>query len=338
MKIKISIILPAYNSAKYINLTIKSILSQSYRQFELIIIVDPSSDNTIQEIKKFKDKRIVLVINKIRLGLSRTLNSGIKKAKSEFIARADSDDFYPKNRLKEQYSYLLKNPTVDIVGANTITFEKNKKIRFYYPQKNDLIKWGMAFFCPFSHPTIMVKKEIFYRYGFYPITKFEDYNFYIKLVDKIKFANIPQFLCYKRKHDENLSTIKDEADRSEESKGYARFILKMYNIRVKKNQVDILIYGTTKRPTKNNVKQTIKIIKTLRNKFIEKFPKEKKSINVDTVLRIIIICLENKSFYNLFINIFYFFTLDKFFFYHFFLKLFNRYILNKHNLVALNEK
>ena len=149
MKIKISIILPAYNSAKYIGFTIKSILSQSCRKFELIIIIDPSSDNTIQEIKKFKDKRIVLLINKSRLGLSRSLNLGIKKAKSNFIARADSDDFYPKNRLKEQYSYLLKNPSVDIVGANSITFEKNKKLRFYYPQKNDLIKWGMAFFVHF---------------------------------------------------------------------------------------------------------------------------------------------------------------------------------------------
>lgn len=327
MKKKISIICPAYNSEKYISSAIKSILNQSFRDFEFIIIVDPSSDNTLQQIKRFKDSRILLIINKRRLGLAASLNLGIKKSTCELIARVDSDDVYLKNRLKKQYDYMKKNPQIDLVGTNAIIKDGKDVKKLFQPLSNNLIKWAMNFRCPFLHPTIMIRKKIFTKYTFYPLKKYEDYHFYLKIIDKIKSANMRDFLCIIRKHENNLSILKNNDDLKENAKIFRECIRNFYGYRLNDEMLEMLIYGNSSNHNSKTIYKTILVLKSMRSKFIEKFPEEKKSINIDVVLKIIIICLKNKSFYNLCANIIYFFRLDKFFFYHFLLKLFNRYIL-----------
>jgi glycosyltransferase involved in cell wall biosynthesis len=337
LKKKISIVCPAYNSAKYIHYTIQSLLNQSFKEFELIIVVDPSIDETIKEIKKFKDKRIVLIVNKSRLGLVKSLNLAIKKSSGDIIARADSDDLYFKDRLKEQYSYLIKNPEIDLVGSDCLVFDDKKKLKFFYPKTNNLIKWGMTFFCPFAHPSIMLRKKIFYKYNFYK-NKVEDYDLYTRLINKIKFENMSGFLCAIRKHESNSSTPKDDTDFLELRKIYKKFIFKMYKLKVKAEVVEILIHGKERVFSKKNLKDSIRVIKELRKRFLKKFPENAAIVNVDVVLRIIVICFKNVSFYNFFSNLAYFFQLDKIFFYHLFLKLINRYLKKKCTLIGVYEK
>jgi len=327
LKKKISIICPAYNSEKYISFAIKSILNQSFRDFEFIIIVDPSSDNTLQQIKRFNDRRILLIINKRRLGLAASLNLGIKKSTCELIARVDSDDVYLKNRLKKQYDYMQKNPQIDLVGTNAIIQDGKDVKKLYQPLSNNLIKWAMNFRCPFLHPTIMIRKKIFTKYTFYPLKKYEDYHFYLQIIDKIKSANMRDFLCIIRKHENNLSILKNNDDLKGHAKIFREYIRNFYGNRLNDEILEMLIHGNSSNHNSKTICKTILALKIMRSKFIEKFPEEKKSINIDVILKIIIICLKNKSFYNLCANIIYFFRLDKFFFYHFLLKLFNRYVL-----------
>ena len=113
----VSIIMPAYNSETYIEKSIESILSQTYKCFEFIIINDGSTDKTRSIIKKYKDPRINLIDNNRNLGLSRSVNKGLKVAKGMFIARHDSDDISLPTRIHDQINFLIANPSIGLCGT-----------------------------------------------------------------------------------------------------------------------------------------------------------------------------------------------------------------------------
>lgn len=119
-KPKITVLMPAYNMECYISQAIESILNQTFRNFELLIIDDAFKDQTSNIVKSYakKDKRIRLIINRENLKLATTLNKGIKKAKADIIARMDPDDISHSDRLRSQFEFLKKHPKVAIVGAN----------------------------------------------------------------------------------------------------------------------------------------------------------------------------------------------------------------------------
>ncbi|MDE1489882.1 glycosyltransferase family 2 protein [Xenorhabdus bovienii] len=105
----VSVIMPCYNSGEYIEQSIQSVLSQNYINFELIIIDDYSSDNSVEKIKKFHDKRIKLIVSKKNGGAGISRNIGIEQAKGRFIAFLDSDDLWKPNKLKDQINFMKEN-------------------------------------------------------------------------------------------------------------------------------------------------------------------------------------------------------------------------------------
>ena len=122
----ISIILATYNNEETISDCIKSILNQTYANFELIIINDCSTDKTDKIIQSFKDKRIIYLKNLTNRGRSNCRNKAIKISKGKFIAIMDGDDISLPNRLSVQVNYLLNNRDIDLVASNVIYFyEKN---------------------------------------------------------------------------------------------------------------------------------------------------------------------------------------------------------------------
>ena len=106
----VSILMPVYNSEKYLREAIKSILNQTFTNFELIIINDGSTDNSLKIIKSFKDNRIKIIKNKGNLGLIKTLNKGIDLAQGKYIARMDADDIAMPKRLEKQIAFFNENP------------------------------------------------------------------------------------------------------------------------------------------------------------------------------------------------------------------------------------
>src|SRR3989339_1903405 len=106
---KISIVMPVYNCEGFLRDAIDSVLKQTFTDFELIIVNDASTDNTLSIIKSYDDLRIAL-INRGKLGLTRALNAGIATARGRYIARMDGDDISLPNRFQKQYDFLEKNP------------------------------------------------------------------------------------------------------------------------------------------------------------------------------------------------------------------------------------
>lgn len=209
---KISVILSVRNQ-KYLTDAVKSILNQTYRNFEFIIVNDGPISLIIP-----KDPRILIINNHKNLGLTKSLNKGLKKAKGEYIARIDADDISYPNRFEEQISYLEKNPNIALVGSwvNLIN-DNNKLIKLkklptsYHQIKSNLIKANQ-----FYHPTLMIRKNVLDKLGFYD-EKFvysQDYELVLRIASKYPVSNISKPLLDYRvnsKHSISYDRVKKQA-------------------------------------------------------------------------------------------------------------------------------
>lgn len=166
----VSVIMSVHNDEKNIGNSIQSILNQSYKNFELLIMDDGSTDDTYKLIKKFSDDRVKILRNKNNIGLTKSLNILIQKSSGEIIARQDSDDISLPLRFEKQLQYLFKN-NVRICTSRAVTKNTKKtipKYSFYLPQKI-VLKYKN----PFIHGTLFVYKKLLEEVGFYD----EDYEF-----------------------------------------------------------------------------------------------------------------------------------------------------------------
>jgi len=208
---KISVLLSVYNSSRFLSETIESILNQSFVDFELIIIDDGSTDNSLKIIKEYqkKDKRIRVISNKKNLGLTRSLNKELKIAKGKYIARIDAGDLVLKERLEKQINFLEKHQNVFLLGAGVIKInEDGKKINSYHPKFSPkritkiLSKRNILY-----HSSIFFRnKEFFYRNKFYYA---QDYDFYLRLLSNgKKIACIPDALIKYRITNNSISLNK----------------------------------------------------------------------------------------------------------------------------------
>jgi glycosyltransferase involved in cell wall biosynthesis len=164
----VSIIMPVKNAEKYVYDSIQSILSQTYRNFEFIIIDDGSTDKTFEVIEKIKDKRIRLFKNENR-GLIEQLNFGINEAKGEFIARMDADDVAIPEKLELQVDFLLSNKDIHLVGTNFDFIDDNGKalMNKRLPEKHNDIEFMMPFIDSVLHSSMLTYKKVLVDAGGY---------------------------------------------------------------------------------------------------------------------------------------------------------------------------
>lgn len=197
----VSVIMPVYNESEYVRNAVESILNQSFRNFEFIIIDDGSTDNTLDIIKNYKDDRII-VFESNHQGIVAQLNYGISQAKYQFIARMDGDDISHPHRLEKQVLFIHKNSDIDIVGTNVIYINNYGRsvIKKEFPENSNSIEYMMPILCSICHPTIMIKKEVLIEMGGYSNIKYvEDYDLFLRmLTKKKKMYNIQEYLHFYR--------------------------------------------------------------------------------------------------------------------------------------------
>jgi glycosyltransferase involved in cell wall biosynthesis len=206
----ISVILPVYNCKEYIKDSVQSILRQTYKNFELIIVDDGSEDGTLDILNSFNDKRIRFYKNKYNRGLIYSLNKALNKSKGRFIARMDADDICEISRFQKQINYFDKNKEISIVGSAVTLIDNNNLVsrKYLYPLNDNLIRWSMFFSCSVCHPTVMIRSHVFKKINGYSFkAKFaEDYNLWFRLIKKkYKFSNLKESLLKLRKHKLNIS-------------------------------------------------------------------------------------------------------------------------------------
>lgn len=196
--VHISVLMPAWNAAVYIGAAIDSVLQQTYTLFELLIINDGSTDDTVNIVQSYTDKRIVL-INTVHAGVSHALNTGLVHARGKFIARFDADDLCMPERLEKQIRFLANNPDYMITGSDAAYMLDNGNHLFDFScaaHEDDTIRKNIYKICPFIHSAVMYRKDIVLKAGGYPVHAhhFEDHLLWIQLSAFGKMHNLPEKL------------------------------------------------------------------------------------------------------------------------------------------------
>lgn len=203
----VSVILPIYNGAAYIGECLDSILHQTWKNFEIIIVDDGSTDNSASIIEKYDDPRIRYTRNSQNKGIVYSLNKGLSQAQGKYIARIDSDDKMHSSRLEKQVQYLEAHPDISLVGSWHYLIDSNGKTIGLkeYPAEDPEIKALLPFMNPFSHPTTMMRRVILNSYQYSDEYKYcEDYELWIRINESHKTANIPDCLTFYRISSNNI--------------------------------------------------------------------------------------------------------------------------------------
>jgi len=193
---KISVLMSCYNTEKYVWKTIESVLSQSFLDFEFIILDDGSTDGTLSVISKYAyiDSRIK-IINKEHTGMTKSLNVGLFQAKGEWIARVDSDDFVLKQRLENQLKYVVAKKGLVCIGGWFIEIDDNGKeiCRYKFPEShNKLMSRLNRGKTPFAHVSSFFNKECALQIGGY-----NEMFYYSQDIDLwLRFSEIGKIGCY----------------------------------------------------------------------------------------------------------------------------------------------
>lgn len=199
-----------YNGMPHLKDAVNSILSQTYRNFEFVIVDDASTDDGIKYLNSLKDKRIRLIRNNKNLGLATSLNIALNKVQGEYIARMDADDISLFDRFKTQLEFLTKHKNIDICGtwvdqidASGETVGEKK-----FPTYDSEIKKRLAWTPSIVHPTLMAKAKFFKEIKYDPRFDYaEEYELLIRAKNKFKMANIPKKLLQWRVWDQRRSKL-----------------------------------------------------------------------------------------------------------------------------------
>ncbi len=205
----VSVIIPVYNGERYVADAIGSILSQSFKDFELILIDDASTDGSLEVLRSQDDQRIRIVRNDVNLGLARTHNRGLDLARGRYLAMLDHDDWSEPERLAKQVAFLDRHEDHVLVGSWAATMDaqgRTRRRRKRYPLSADEIQAGLLFGCCVFHPSITARTEVMraYRYS----DRFaicDDFDLFVRLSRSHKLANLPSVLVRHRRHESRTS-------------------------------------------------------------------------------------------------------------------------------------
>lgn len=206
---KISVVMPVYNSENYLKDAIDSILSQTYTDFEFIIIDDCSSDSSVKIIEEYNDNRIVFLKNEENMGVAKTLNKGLSVCCGKYVARMDSDDISLPERFEKQLRYLEENENTAVVSCGVQTFCEDKIISEsgWSNSEPAKIKKDLFFSCAIAHPTVMMRLSAIKEVGGYDpdYNGVEDYELWCRVSDKYDIASLKDVLFKYRMHEGQVS-------------------------------------------------------------------------------------------------------------------------------------
>jgi glycosyltransferase involved in cell wall biosynthesis len=209
----VSVIMPVMNAEKYLEESLDSILGQTYKDFELIVVSEAgSTDRTDEILDSITDERLRVIKNERPLGLTRSLNRGMFEARGKYLARMDGDDIASPWRLEHQVRFLEANPRIGIAGtAVRFIDEEGKEMGTkYFPQLPGMVAWGLHFDCIIAHPSVMIRREVFEQLGGYSLQAehVEDYDLWLRAMRVTDLSNLYEVLLDYRVHPGSASRRK----------------------------------------------------------------------------------------------------------------------------------
>ncbi|KAF1326751.1 putative Glycosyll transferase family 2, partial [Globisporangium splendens] len=254
----ISVVMPVHNVAKYIERALVSIMTQTYKHLEILVIDDASTDATPELVARLQDQdpRIQYVRNDTNVGVAASLNKGFALAKGRYIARMDGDDISLPERIERQWNYLQEHQDVSIVGTSVLLLRERDENSPHsmqrletavYPTSPLVTKWRMLFGCFVAHPSVMLRRQVLEtlaRHGeacyLSSQTTSEDYELWLRCLfhHNLCIQSMGDALLIHRKHASNVSTTRRDHQVEETQTIAARVI---QSIMVATNEADSVV-------------------------------------------------------------------------------------------------
>ncbi len=275
---KISVLMPAYNAEKFIDKAIKSILSQTFTDFEFIIINDGSTDNTEEIILSFTDSRIRYVKNETNIKLIQTLNKGIELARGKYIARMDSDDISTPQRLELQYQFMEGNPHIGASSGLIYTIsEDGNKIGHsnqYLCTTPTSCIFSSLLRTPISHPSAFIRTDILKKIKYSndkAALHIEAFVLWGDIIENgYQIAILEKPLVYYRNNSQSISHKYKELQMRNHAKFSKIHIERCLNMKIEQKAVDDL-FITDSTITIRRLNMALKQVDNLYHKFTEKY-------------------------------------------------------------------
>lgn len=209
---QVTIILPVYNGERYLREAIDSVLAQTYRDFELWVCNDGSTDGTVAIVDSYADPRVKRIDNPHNMGLVATLNHAFSLVQSPYIARMDDDDLWHPEKLELQMTLLESRPDVGVCGTSIHKFGEIDLVHLF-PEESDALKVGLLFYCMMSHPSVVYRRKMLvetgltYRQDYFPA---EDYKMWVDVLQHSHIHNLQQPLVEYRQYGGQICRQKKE--------------------------------------------------------------------------------------------------------------------------------
>lgn len=233
---KVTVLLPTYQSEKYLQETVESVLHQTFSDFELLVIDDASTDNTLKILHTFQDFRIRIMQGPCK-GLAEALNKGMQYANGEYIARIDADDMMTPQRLEKQVIYMDAHPSVAVCGGWQQYFGLSTFLHAP-PESYQQCRANLLFRCDLCHSTLMLRKDVFLQNHLFYNSDYaaEDFELWTRVLDFGEITNLSQILGYYREDGESITSQKKEVLNRQQSKIIAATLRRNLQIELSQQQ------------------------------------------------------------------------------------------------------
>lgn len=227
---RVTVLMPVFNGAEYLQEAIESILRQSFGDFEFLIVDDGSSDESAAVAERCADPRIRLVRNGTNRGLVASLNLGLDLARGDYVARMDADDISMRDRLQRQVDFMEGHPDVAVCGSWLEAFEGRKGTLWPPPLEDAEIKCGLLFESVIYHPTVMLRKSALLEGAVRYDSAFphaEDYELWERMARSCRLANLGVVLLRYRLHGRSVGRREGEAQALSAGRVRERFLARL---------------------------------------------------------------------------------------------------------------
>ena len=216
---RISVVMAVRDGEPYLRAAIDSLRAQVFRDFELIVIDDGSTDRSGEIVRNIEDPRIRLITNERNLGLAASLNRGVEAAAGEFIARLDADDLAAPERLARQVAFMDANPDVALLGSWYVEMAADGTSLAHrrLPTEHWDLRWHLCITCPFVHSAVLWRRHLVAdRIGRYDeqLRYGEDFELWRRIAERLRVANLPAYLIRLRLHEESMTSTYDPLARA----------------------------------------------------------------------------------------------------------------------------
>lgn len=205
---KVSVLMPVYNAGPFVEEAVRSVLQQTFADFELVVMDDGCTDDTLYRIAQFKDPRIRVIHNERNVGIARTLNRALDLIRTEWIARMDADDVCEPDRLATQVAFMRAHPNLVAAGGLVRLFGDRKPVVVPQPHGVETVRAFLLFGNALVHPTVMFRRSLLERHNLrydpsYSCT--EDYELWTRAADVAAVDNQSRVVLNMRVHGANIS-------------------------------------------------------------------------------------------------------------------------------------